>query len=656
MNQFLKICTSLIKPSLLIKASTLLIFVCGFFSAKSAHLVGGEISYTCMGPNVYEIKLRIYRDCAGGGAAFDPSVSIAVYDTSNTLIKELFANQGPVGSISTDSVGNPCVSAPAGLCTEYADYIITDTLPPRQGGYILSWQRCCRNAAIQNVSNPEDYGNTYTVSIPDNDIGCNNSPQFVGVAPIVLCVNTPLSLELNVQEQDGDSIHIELCDIFAGGRATGQSATCFTSAVTPAPACPPPYNVIPFIPPFTSTSPLSASPAFVIDPQTGIITGTPNQLGRYVMGICASEYRNGVLLSTVRLDYQFIVTSCVQKIVSDMLTPIEDPQILCDGLTVNFASQSSNASTFLWNFGDLGTQGDTSNSQNPSYTYSTPGTYNVTLIAEPYTQCSDTSLVVFNVQNPVDPRFDFLGQTCFEAQNIIFTAQGFYPNDASFEWNFGLANFPTHTGKTPPPIKFLTPGKQFITLVVTSGVCSWIAVDSVEISNLNATVDAGPDQVINKGETVILEASDGIEYYWYANTGVEISSRVTQATSVRLDEADTILFYVRIKDKFGCEGLDSLQVIILDGDAVGPINFFSPNNDGFNDEFDLKEINPDNDCFISIINRWGVEVWTAQEYQNDWRGTDLGGNELPDGTYYYILRCDNEIRYKSAITLIRNNN
>jgi gliding motility-associated-like protein len=616
-------------------------------------LVGGEISYTCLGNNDYEIKLRIYRDCAGGGAAFDASVSIAVYDASNNLIKELSANQGPVISISTDSVGNPCVTAPTGLCTEYAEYIVTDNLPPIVGGYTLSWQRCCRNAAIQNIPTPDDYGNTYTVNIPSNDVACNSSPQFVGTAPIVLCVNSPLNLALNVQDPDGDSLHIELCDIFAGGRNTGQNAGCATTAVTPAPACPPPYNVIPFSPPFTSTSPLSANPAFAIDPQTAIITGTPDQLGRYVVGICASEYRNGVLLSTVRLDYQFIVTSCIQKVVSDMVTPIEEPTILCDGLTVQFQSESTNANTFLWNFGDPGTLADSAITAAPTYTYSTPGTYSVTLIAEPYTECSDTVVVEFDIENPIDPQFTFTGQTCFEAQNVLFSTNGAYPADAVFNWNFGFANIPSFTGRNPPPIQWLTPGKKYITLTVSTINCTWIKIDSLDISNLTATIDAGPDQTISKGETVELQASDGIEYYWYANTGVELSSRVTQSTSARLEERDTIIFYVRVKDRFGCEGLDSLTVIVLDGDIEGPINFISPNGDGLNEQFDLKILNPNNDCFISIMNRWGTEVWSANSYQNDWNGIDFGGNELPDGTYYYILRCGNEVRYRSAVTIIR---
>ncbi|MEY4460081.1 MAG: hypothetical protein RL429_70, partial [Bacteroidota bacterium] len=39
------------------------------FASSAAHLVGGEITYTCLGSNQYQVKLRIYRDCFSGGAA-----------------------------------------------------------------------------------------------------------------------------------------------------------------------------------------------------------------------------------------------------------------------------------------------------------------------------------------------------------------------------------------------------------------------------------------------------------------------------------------------------------------------------------------------------------------------------------------------------------
>lgn len=63
---------------------------------------------------------------------------------------------------------------------------------------------------------------------------------------------------------------------------------------------------------------------------------------------------------------------------------------------------------------------------------------------------------------------------------------------------------------------------------------------------------------------------------------------------------------------------------------------FSPNNDGLNDVLTVANIDqyPDNELWI--FNRWGHTVFHTKSYQNDWNGT-WNGNNIPDGTYYYIL-------------------
>ncbi|MBK9299725.1 MAG: hypothetical protein IPN14_03670 [Bacteroidetes bacterium] len=37
-----------------------------------------------------------------------------------------------------------------------------------------------------------------------------------------------------------------------------------------------------------------------IDPKTGIISGTPNIQGRFVVNVCCDEWRNGVVINTTK--------------------------------------------------------------------------------------------------------------------------------------------------------------------------------------------------------------------------------------------------------------------------------------------------------------------------------------------------------------------
>jgi hypothetical protein len=113
----------------------------------------------------------------------------------------------------------------------------------------------------------------------------------------------------------------------------------------PAPNPPfgPPYNSIPWEAGYSTANLLGGNPALAIDPNTGILTGTPNTIGQFVVGVCVSEFRNGVLLGTYLRDFQFNVTQCNIPIAAIPSTNI-NPQtgigiytINCKSLTTNFS-------------------------------------------------------------------------------------------------------------------------------------------------------------------------------------------------------------------------------------------------------------------------------------------------------------------------------
>lgn len=86
---------------------------------------------------------------------------------------------------------------------------------------------------------------------------------------------------------------------------------------------------------------------------------------------------------------------------------------------------------------------------------------------------------------------------------------------------------------------------------------------------------------------------------------------------------------------------------------------FSPNSDGTNDLFVIRGIlNYPNNKF-SIFNRWGNKVFEASPYQNNWDGKSMfgllvGGDELPIGTYFYVLDLmDGTAIFKGTIYLNR---
>jgi gliding motility-associated-like protein len=72
-------------------------------------------------------------------------------------------------------------------------------------------------------------------------------------------------------------------------------------------------------------------------------------------------------------------------------------------------------------------------------------------------------------------------------------------------------------------------------------------------------------------------------------------------------------------------------------------NIFTPNNDGVNDTFTIKDLEGFPGSSLEVYDRWGKKVYENANYQNDWNGTNWkNSNPLSDGIYYYIFhRSDN---------------
>jgi gliding motility-associated-like protein len=81
-------------------------------------------------------------------------------------------------------------------------------------------------------------------------------------------------------------------------------------------------------------------------------------------------------------------------------------------------------------------------------------------------------------------------------------------------------------------------------------------------------------------------------------------------------------------------------------------NVITPNGDGFNDVLVIKNLDKYTDNNLLIADRAGKEVYQKNSYQNDW-----DAQNLPDGTYYYILsyKDKNNSRgvIKGLITILR---
>ena len=91
-----------------------------------------------------------------------------------------------------------------------------------------------------------------------------------------------------------------------------------------------------------------------------------------------------------------------------------------------------------------------------------------------------------------------------------------------------------------------------------------------------------------------------------------------------------------ITDNASCSRTHSFIITDLYCDIQKGI---SPNGDTKNDFFDLVNLDVKQ---LSIFNRYGVKVFSKAQYTNEWHGQTDSGNDLPDGTYYYVIEFNNQ--------------
>jgi gliding motility-associated-like protein len=89
-------------------------------------------------------------------------------------------------------------------------------------------------------------------------------------------------------------------------------------------------------------------------------------------------------------------------------------------------------------------------------------------------------------------------------------------------------------------------------------------------------------------------------------------------------------------------------------DKLHPSNMISPNGNIKNQIWNVDKILDYPQCNVAIYDDKGIKVFESKPYNNDWNGT-FNGKKLPDGVYYFVIRCDGEESKprSGSITLLR---
>ncbi len=179
-----------------------------------------------------------------------------------------------------------------------------------------------------------------------------------------------------------------------------------------------------------------------------------------------------------------------------------------------------------------------------------------------------------------------------------------------------------YCGYKSDTITITQPQKLSDTLVVTN-------------ESVNGKSDGAVNITVNGG-------TSPYNFYW---SNGSVSEDLTYVA------ADT--FYVTVTDVNNCSISDSV-IVLTDKKTITIVNAFSPNGDGINDVWNIKNIDAFPNCVISIYNQWGTVVFESTGYTKPWDGTK-DGKALPADTYYYIidLKDDTTDPFTGSVTIVK---
>ncbi len=529
-----------------------LILLFSAFGAFSAHIKGGFFTYTYLGPGLndptklrYSVKLTVYMECVpppSSGQLTNPITFTFFNATTNAQVANPNVSIAREYTVSKD-IDDECISGDQRGCYYYiVEYELPSIeLTPLPGGYIVSYQRCCRIGNIMNITNSASVGNTYSVKIPGtaglNHPEENSSPQFQVNDNIVICGGSYFEFPFTATDPDADSLSYYFCDAWSGGgqgsSGTGPGTAAPNPAAAPTSTNPLQYPVVNYTSPYNGSSPLGSG--VTIDPRTGLIKGIApgNTSGQpkeeFVVTVCVDEWREGVKISSSRKELHIRVGTC-----SPIQATLDPEWITCDGFTQSFFNQTNNGIlSYYWDFGVAGQTNDTSNLATPTFTYADTGVYVLRLIVNKGTPCAGEDSAIVKVFPGFFPGFTHSGICVDKPTQFQDTTNTRYGVVDTWKWDFGDVNSTTDNSTLQnPAYTYNQVGTKNVRFIVTNskGCIDTVFKDILIVDK--PPIDVGfSDTLICRGDQVQLEAIGNGAFSWTPGTNITNPNTATPTVS-----------------------------------------------------------------------------------------------------------------------------
>ena len=173
---------------------------------------------------------------------------------------------------------------------------------------------------------------------------------------------------------------------------------------------------------------------------------------------------------------------------------------------------------------------------------------------------------------------------------------------------------------------------DYVVLLGSSGAACEV---DVRLNGLAVSIDACCTVSIDYGESAtvqVLGSDPELGYSWTPEDLVQMLDNQLAELSPYETTTFEVTGYVQ-----GCAYADAVLVAV--GSPIEVPNAFSPNNDSFNDTWNIYGLSQFPTSTIEVFDRWGQSVYRSVAYPNPWAGQNRGVN-VPAGTYYYVIHLN----------------
>lgn len=349
----------------------------------------------------------------------------------------------------------------------------------------------------------------------------------------------------------------------------------------------------------------------------------------------------GIYSVSLRITIKSLQSFVITKNVEINLNVRFDYSNACVGTATQFTNTTISSDPIVNVTWDLNNDGlfNEASGENLSYLFPEAGNYNIGLrviTASGIVRAKYQQVIVGNI-----PVADFsVKNACIGGFAEFTNLTELHSSDnAEFIWDFGdggdwsFISNPIHT--------YNTTGIVNVTLVVNSSFgCSNTVIKKVSINSApQLSFQFSGDTIIIEGESIMVTALGDFDQIIWSNGATTNPITISQQGS----------YFAEIT-KNGCTVSSTFFIDVID--RVGITNLITPNGDGYNDTWKIFHIEKLLPCKVNIYNRSGVEVYSNSSYNNNWGGI-YKGVPLPEGTYYYILKCNDGKISQGPITIIR---